>query len=166
MNLTGYWHSDDQVRVGEYEKRVFDEKKNFAGKVTKDCQKRMIAFEGLQPMVAEAFLKGDNIQCGLDAVKNSNEEWTFWIAFNLIGFAAVILVLFKIYKHFEISYFSVADADKFQFDYMDTLVKRVEKRLDEVEERVGIMEFGERKNLKTNSTFYKTLSGEFTVDWF
>ena len=40
---------------------------------------RMVAFEGLQPLVTEAFLKQDNILCGLDTVKKSNEEWTFGI---------------------------------------------------------------------------------------
>ena len=55
---------------------MFEEKKTFAGKVTKITKMivRIVAFEGLQPMVTEAFLKGDNIQCGLDAVKKSNEE--------------------------------------------------------------------------------------------
>ena len=55
---------------------------------------RMVASEGLQPMVSEAFLKGDNIQCVLDAVKKPNEELQFWIVmitvFNMIGFATVI----------------------------------------------------------------------------
>ena len=27
MNLTGYWHSEDQTRAGEYERRVFEEQK-------------------------------------------------------------------------------------------------------------------------------------------
>ena len=95
----------DQIRVGEYERRVFEEKKNFAGKVNKIAKMlvRMVALEGLQPMFTEAVLKGNNIQCGLDAVKNSNEEWEFWIVmvlvFNIIGFAAVICVFFKTYKH-------------------------------------------------------------------
>ena len=35
MNLIGYWHSENQVRVGEYERRVFEEKENFAGIVSK-----------------------------------------------------------------------------------------------------------------------------------
>ena len=48
MNLIGCWHSEDQVRVGEYERRG-------VGSVG-----------GLQPMVTEAFLQeGDNIQCEL-----------------------------------------------------------------------------------------------------
>ena len=54
-------------------------------------------------MVAEAFLKGNNIQCGLDAVKKYNEEWTscivMIIAFNFFGFTAVIFVIFRIYKY-------------------------------------------------------------------
>ena len=69
LNLIGYWHSEDQVRVGEYERRVFDEKKNVAGKVTKIAKMlvRMVALEGLQPMVTEAFSEGDNSQCEVDA---------------------------------------------------------------------------------------------------
>ena len=35
MNLTGYCQSEDQTRVGEREKKVYEEKKNFAGKVSK-----------------------------------------------------------------------------------------------------------------------------------
>ena len=73
MNLViGCWHSDDQIRVGEYVRRVFDEKNNFAGKVTKIAKMivRMVAFEGLQPMVTDAFLKAEeNIQCGLEDMK-------------------------------------------------------------------------------------------------
>ena len=66
MNLIGYWHSEDQIRVGEYERRVFQQKKNFAGNVTKIAKMivRLVAFEGLQPMVTEAFLTRDNIQRG------------------------------------------------------------------------------------------------------
>ena len=67
---------------------------------------RMVAFEGLQPMIAEAFLKEQgSIQC--EGMKDSNESWEFLIvmiiAINNIGFAAVIVVLFELYKHFEIS---------------------------------------------------------------
>ena len=46
-------------------------------------------------------------------MKKSNEEGKFWIVaiivFNIIGFAAVIFVLFKIYKLFEMSYLIVVD---------------------------------------------------------
>ena len=50
---------------------MFDEKKHFAGKVTKIAKVlvRMVALEGLQPMDTEAFLKERNTQCELDAVK-------------------------------------------------------------------------------------------------
>ena len=35
MNFIGYWRSEDQARVGERERKVREEKKNFAGKVNK-----------------------------------------------------------------------------------------------------------------------------------
>ena len=53
-------------------------------------------------MVTEAFLKeGDNIQCGLEdmrleEIKESNDNWRFWIvviiAINIIVFAVLIFV--------------------------------------------------------------------------
>ena len=102
LNLIGYWRSEDQIKGGAYERREYEEKKNFAGKVNK-IAKRMVALEGLQPMVTEAFLKVGNTQCGLGAVEKSNEEWKIWIviiiAFQIVGFAAVIFVTFKTYKH-------------------------------------------------------------------
>ena len=60
-----------------------EEKKNFAGKVTKIARMivRMVAFEGLQPAATEAFLKEeDNVQCGLggmklEEMKGSNDNW-------------------------------------------------------------------------------------------
>ena len=88
MNLSGYWHSEDQVRVGEYERREFEEKKKFAGKVNKIAKMvvRMVALEGMQPVGTEAFSKeGDNIQCGLEdmrleEMKESNGQLEyFWI---------------------------------------------------------------------------------------
>ena len=53
MNLIGCWHSEHQVRVGEYERMEFEEKDNFAGKVNKIAKMlvRMLALEGLQPMI-------------------------------------------------------------------------------------------------------------------
>ena len=59
MNLIGYWQNEDQVRVGEYERREFEEKKSFAGKVNKVAKMlvRMVALEGLQPIVTEPFFK-------------------------------------------------------------------------------------------------------------
>ena len=69
----------------------------FAEKVTEIAKMlvRMVALEGLQPTVTEAFFEKCNIQYGLDTVKKSNEEWKFWIVmitvFNRIGFAAVIV---------------------------------------------------------------------------
>ena len=35
MNLIGFWHSEEQPRVGEHARKVFEEKKNFARKVNK-----------------------------------------------------------------------------------------------------------------------------------
>ena len=107
MNLIGYWRSEDQSRVGEYERRVFEEQKHFAGRVAKIAKMivSMVAFEGLQPAATEAFLKGDDVQCETIAVKKSNEEWAICIViiivFNIIGFAPVIFASFRIYKHFE-----------------------------------------------------------------
>ena len=39
MDLIRYWHSEGQVRVGEYERREFEEKTNVAGKVDKIASK-------------------------------------------------------------------------------------------------------------------------------
>ena len=59
MNLIGHWRSEDQTRVGERERKVYEEKKNFAGKVKKVANRlvRMVTLEVLLPMVTEAFLK-------------------------------------------------------------------------------------------------------------
>ena len=56
----GHW--EEQTRVGEREKKVCEEKKNFAVKVCKIAKMlvRMVAFEGLQPMVTEAFMRERN----------------------------------------------------------------------------------------------------------
>ena len=71
MNLIGYWHSEDQVRVGEHERRESEEKKDLAGKVNKIVKiVRMVALEGLQPTVTDAIFKeGDDIQCGLEDMR-------------------------------------------------------------------------------------------------
>ena len=65
MNLIGYWHSEDQVRVGEYERTEFEE---IAGKVNKIAKMlvRMVALEGLTEAL---FKEGDNIQCGLEDMR-------------------------------------------------------------------------------------------------
>ena len=93
-------------------------------------------------MVTEAFLKGDSVQCGLDAVKKSNEEWKFWIVMiivlNIIGFIAVIFVPCKIYEHIEMSYLVVVDSNRFKLDYMETLIKRVETQIERVKDKVGM----------------------------
>ena len=72
----------------------------------------MVALEGLQPMVTEAVLKeGDHIQCGLEdmrleEMKEPNDNWAFWmvviIAINIIFFAVVIFVGYRIFKHLEL----------------------------------------------------------------
>ena len=54
-------------------------------------------------MVTEAFIREkDNIQCGLEEMKEPNESWKFWIVViivvNIIGFAAVTFVLWRPYK--------------------------------------------------------------------
>ena len=53
MNLIGYWHGEEQTRVGERERKVYEEERNFAGKLNKIVKivVRTVAFEGLQPMV-------------------------------------------------------------------------------------------------------------------
>ena len=33
MNLIVYWHSEEQTRAGEQERKVYEKKNNFAGKV-------------------------------------------------------------------------------------------------------------------------------------
>ena len=137
MNLIGYWHSDDQIRVGGRERRVFDEMMNFAGMATKIAK------------ITKSFLKGDNIQCEMDAVKKSNERWTIRIVaiivLNIVGFAAVIFVIFRIFKRFEIRYGQQAHSNHFMTNYMETLVKEVEK------------------GIEINAILYTTTPGEFTV---
>ena len=53
MNLIGYWHGEEQTRVGERERKVYEEERNFAGKLNKIVKivVRTVAFEGLHPMV-------------------------------------------------------------------------------------------------------------------
>ena len=99
MNLIGYWHSEEQT-VGEHERKVCEEKKNFAGKINKIAKMlvRMVALEGLQPIVTEALTREKgNVQCGLEELMGSNENGKFWItvtiAINIIGFAAVTFVV-------------------------------------------------------------------------
>ena len=43
----------------------------------------MVALEGLQPVVTEAFLK-DSDQCEMDAVKGTNEGWKIWIVMIVV----------------------------------------------------------------------------------
>ena len=77
MNLIGYWRSEEQTRVGERERQVYEEKKNFAGKAHKIAKMivRMVAYECSPPMVTEAFMKEEeDDQCGLEEVEESNES--------------------------------------------------------------------------------------------
>ena len=70
MNLIGYWRTEDQVRVREYERMEFEEE--FCRKGQQDCKDACEngSVAGLQPMVTEAFLQeGDNIQCGLEDMR-------------------------------------------------------------------------------------------------
>ena len=85
----------------------------------------MVALEGLQPMITEAFVKGDNIQCGLDAVNKSN-----WIVmtfvFNIFGFA-VVVAPFKIYKHLEMLHEDVVvHSTRFKSGFLETIAKRID----------------------------------------
>ena len=105
MHLIGYWHSEDQLRVGEYERREFEETKNFAGKVNKIARMlvRMVTLEGLQQMVTEAFFQeGDNIQCGLEdmrleEMKESNNNWNVWIVVMIAINMFFAVVIFMVY---------------------------------------------------------------------
>ena len=72
--------------------RHMKRKRNFAGKVNKIAKMivRIMTFEGLQPMVAEAtiLIKGVD-QCTLE-VEDSNRNWKITIAMSIIlGFAAM-----------------------------------------------------------------------------
>ena len=40
MNLVGYSHTEEQTQVGDLEKKVSEERKNFEGKVNNFCQNR------------------------------------------------------------------------------------------------------------------------------
>ena len=92
-------------------------------------------------------LGGQRTRCGLEAVKKSN-EWKFWfviIVLNLIGFAAVIFVPFKIYDDFETSYSSEVGSNRFKFDYLETKIKRVEKQIETLESKIGDCEEDEHQ---------------------
>ena len=56
MNLIGCWRNEEQTR-GELERKAYEQRKNFAGKVNKIAKRmvRIVTFEGLQPMVTEAY---------------------------------------------------------------------------------------------------------------
>ena len=143
MNLIGYWHNADQTRVGERERKVYEEEKNFVGKVSKIAKMlvRMVALEGLLPMVKEAFIKEKaNTQCGLDAGKN---------CVPTLLVCSSDRCLFLIYKHFEISYSSVIDSSRFRFEYLESLIRRVEKEIERLESKTGECEKDEREERAT-----------------
>ena len=53
-------------------------------------------------------------------------------------FAAVALVIFRIYKHFETLHADFAHTSRFMAEFYETIAKRIDKRIDDVEVRVGI----------------------------
>ena len=56
LNLFGFWHNEEQTRVGELERWAYEEKTKFAGKVNKIAKMivRIVALEGLRPLVTDA----------------------------------------------------------------------------------------------------------------
>ena len=140
--------------VGELERRACEEKNNFAGKVNKIAKMivRIVALEGLQPMVTEAFMKqNENKQCGLEEVEESNGIWKVVIIaiimIIIIGFAAVIFAMRKLYKYVE------RRLEENQLHLMSTLGDRVggakmriveiERTFDQVEgahDRIGFLQ--------------------------
>ena len=90
----------------------------------------MVALEGLQPMVTEAFIREKgNIQCRLEGGKEFNEHWKVLIVVILtiviIGFAAVAFVLWKLYRHFENSYYSAMETACFRAEETEFVLKKL-----------------------------------------
>ena len=106
------------------ERKVLEEK-NFAGKVHKIAKMvvRMVAFEGLQPMVTEACTReNEDIQCGVEGGKEFTDNCmksliiVILIAVVTIGFAAVAFVLWKLYKHSENLFECTMETTRFRSD--------------------------------------------------
>ena len=66
-----------RAKVGELERKAYEERKNFARKANKIAKMivRIVTFEGSQPMVTEAttFMKGID-QCTVE-VEDANRNW-------------------------------------------------------------------------------------------
>ena len=84
-----------QTRVGEPERKPYEQKKNFAGKVNKTAKMnvRIVTLDGLQPMVTESsvFLREIG-QLRLE-VEGSNRNWKIGIMIIIIGFAAMTFAM-------------------------------------------------------------------------
>ena len=65
MHLIGFWHSEEQTRVGELEGKAYEGKrtKQARSKIAKMIV-RIVALEGLQPRVTEAFMRENEIKNG------------------------------------------------------------------------------------------------------
>ena len=71
---------------------------------------------------------------------------------EILGFAAVIFVLFKIYKHLETLHAKEVHTNRFVAWWFETLVKRTQKRIDEVDERLAIRREEELENKLRRNT--------------
>ena len=60
------------------------------------------------------------------------------IVFNITGFAEVIFVIFKTYKLFSALRADFVHASSFMTGCCETIAKRIDKRIDDVEVRVGM----------------------------
>ena len=90
----------------------------------------------MQPRVTEALIREKgNIQCGLEGGKELNANCKGLIivihTVVIIGFAAVIFVLFKLYKHFEISYYTAMETTRFSAEEAE--FRRLEVAIEECE---------------------------------
>ena len=57
------------------------------------------------------------------------------------------MVIFRIYKHFETLHADFAHTSRFMAEFYETIAKRIDKRIDDGEVRVGPeLGFGEKKN--------------------
>ena len=118
---------------------------------------RILALEGLQPMVTEAFMKEkENDQCGLEEVEEFNEVWkAATIAFVMkitIGFAAMTFAMWKLYKNIETRYEEAMGITRF--------------RTDEAEFRLVELEIAIRENEDDEDKIntLRDMPGDFLVD--